>query len=306
MSKTILVTGATGRIGSLLCRKLCERNEHVRAFLLPNDPFVSRIADLPCELFYGNLLDMESVEKAVTGCDVVLHMAAYMTPAPDMSETLYMDINVKGTWHITRAAMHAGVKRFVYGSSDAIYPPFCHTEYPIPEDAPKRPHFLYPLTKNLNEMIVFEAWRESKFRFEVTATRFGTVVARDEMLNSFFARGIRGLLVGAATHPATSLYRADVEKPWECYDALHIPDDALCIVYGPNEEPWRMHYTHVNDVVQGILLAMESDAAPGEAFNILGPESTSREHWYTQNPTPQKSAPSCPSPQSEKCQNMRF
>jgi nucleoside-diphosphate-sugar epimerase len=37
-----------------------------------------------------------------------------------------------------------------------------------------------------------------------------------------------------------------------------------------------MHYTHVSDVVQGIILAMESDAAPGEAFNILGPEATPR------------------------------
>ena len=38
-----------------------------------------------------------------------------------------------------------------------------------------------------------------------------------------------------------------------------------------------MHFTHVSDAVQGIILALESDAAQGEAFNILGPESRPRE-----------------------------
>ena len=149
MSKTVLVTGATGRIGSLLCRELWKMGYEVRAFVLPGDPFVKRFEDVPCEIVQGDLVDQSSVEKAVRGCDIVAHMAAYMVPAKDMDENRYMDINVKGTWNVTRCAMRAGVKRMVYGSSDAIYSPFCHSFNPIVEDAPKRPHFLYPLTKNL-------------------------------------------------------------------------------------------------------------------------------------------------------------
>lgn len=276
MSKTVLVTGATGRIGSVLCRKLWKKGYNVRAFVLPGDPFVKRFEDVPCEIVYGNLLDKESIEKAVAGCDIVLHMAAYMVPAKDMDEDTYMDINVKGTWFVTRCAMRAGVKRMVYGSSDAIYPPYCHSSNPIFEDDPKRPHFLYPLTKNLCEAIVFEAWRESHYKFEVTATRFGTVMAQDEILTCFSARGIRGVLRSAACNPATNLYRPEIERPWECFEKLNIPDDALCIPYGPDGRSWRMHYTHVSDAVHGVILAMESDAASGETFNILGPEATPR------------------------------
>ena len=277
MGKRVFVTGATGRVGSLLCKELDKKGYEVRAFVLPGDPFVSRIADVPCEIVYGNLLDQETLEKALAGCDILLHMAAYMVPTADMSENLYMKINVVGTWNITRSAMRAGVKRMVYGSSDAVYPPFCHSRNPITEDDPKRPHFLYPLTKNLNECIVFEAWRESNYKFEVTATRFGTVMSKDEILNGFSAKGVCGILHGAATCPATNVYRPEIEKPWEEFEALGIPDEALCIPYGPDGRAWRMHYTHVTDVVQGVILAMESEAAPGEAFNILGPAATPRD-----------------------------
>ena len=277
MGKQIFVTGATGRIGSLLCRELCKKGHEVRAFVLPGDPFVSRLSETSCEIVYGNLLDQEAIEKALQGCEIVLHMAAYMNPAKDMDENLYMKINVAGTWYLTRSAMRAGVRRMVYGSSDAIYPPHCQTRNPIEEEDPKRPHFLYPLTKNLNESIVFEAWRESGYQFEVTATRFGSVMMQDEILTSLCARGVYAALRGSATCPATSLYRADVPRPWEAMEAQNIPEDALCIPYGPDGRAWRMHYTHVSDVVQGIILAMESDAAPGEAFNILGPSSTPKD-----------------------------
>jgi nucleoside-diphosphate-sugar epimerase len=44
--------------------------------------------------------------------------------------------------------------------------------------------------------------------------------------------------------------------PWEQFEQLNIPDEALCIPYGPDGRSWRMHFTHVSDAVQGILLAM--------------------------------------------------
>ena len=124
-----------------------------------------------------------------------------------------MDINVRGTWFITRCAMRAVIKRLVYGSSDAVYSPFCHSSNPIYEDAPKRPHFLYPLTKNLNESIVFEAWRESNYEFEVTATRFGSVMAQDEFLTCLGAKGINTILHSHETYPATVLCRDEIARP---------------------------------------------------------------------------------------------
>ena len=101
-------------------------------------------------------------------------------------------------------------------------------------------------------------------------------MAQDEMLSFFFARGIKSVLAGAAQNRATNLYRGDNNKLVEDFERLNIPDDALCIPYSPDGRSWRMHLTHVSDTVQGVILAIQSDVSPGEAFNILAPEATTR------------------------------
>jgi nucleoside-diphosphate-sugar epimerase len=276
MGKTVLVTGATGRIGSQLCRELWKRGYAVRAFVLPDDPFVQRFQEVPCDIVRGSVLDQNAIEKAVKDCEIVVHLAACMVPPKEMDENTYMDINVKGTWFVVRCALRAGVKRLVYGGSDAVYPPFRHSTNPIFEDEPQQPHFLYSLTKTLNESIVFEAWRESNYKMEATVTRFGSVMAQDEILSCFSADRVKSVLRSHALCPATTLFDPDNTRPWEKFEKLKIPDEALCIPYGPDDRSWRMHFTHVLDAVQGIMLALESSNASGEVFNILGPEATSR------------------------------
>ena len=86
MDKTVLVTGATGRISSLVCRELGNRGYIVKAFVLPCDPFVKRFEDVPREIIHGNLLDQESIEKAVAGCEMVAHLSTCMLASKDMDE----------------------------------------------------------------------------------------------------------------------------------------------------------------------------------------------------------------------------
>jgi dihydroflavonol-4-reductase len=110
--KPTLVTGATGFIGWHVARKLLERGHCVRALVRP----VSRLRELDVECATGDLRDPLSLERAVSGCGLVFHVAAdYRLWAKDPSE-LYRS-NVDGTRNLLEAARKAGVERFVYTST---------------------------------------------------------------------------------------------------------------------------------------------------------------------------------------------
>ncbi len=108
----VLVTGASGFLGWHVARVLIERGRSVRALLRPG----SRVRDLAVEPAPGDLRDPESVERAVSGCDLVFHVAAdYRLWARDPGE-LYRS-NVEGTRNVLAAARKAGVARVVYTST---------------------------------------------------------------------------------------------------------------------------------------------------------------------------------------------
>jgi len=110
--KPVLVTGASGFIGWHVARKLCERGFTVRALVRPT----SKLQELDVEPFCGDLRDPSSIERAVSGCGVLFHIAAdYRLWAKDPSE-LYRS-NVDGTRNVLEAARKAGVERVVYTST---------------------------------------------------------------------------------------------------------------------------------------------------------------------------------------------
>jgi len=114
--KPALVTGATGFLGWHVARKLLDRGYAVRG--LVRDP--SRLRELSGEPGFeavtGDLRDAASLERAVSGCGLVFHVAAdYRLWAKDESE-LYRS-NVDGTRNLLSAARSAGVERVVYTST---------------------------------------------------------------------------------------------------------------------------------------------------------------------------------------------
>ncbi len=112
---TTLVTGATGFIGGNLARRLASRGEHVRALVRPaaNDLVIRDAAVKQCP---GNLLDVESLRRAVKGCETVYHCAATYSFWAKRPSDIY-DTNVAGTKHLLDAARSAGVRRVVFTSS---------------------------------------------------------------------------------------------------------------------------------------------------------------------------------------------
>jgi len=112
-----LVTGATGFIGSHVARKLVQRGESVRILLRKTSKTLN-IEDIDAERVYGDILDVDSIRKAIKGCDTVYHTAGLVSFRKSDYKRLE-DINVKGTVNVLSAALEAGVKKVVYTSSVA-------------------------------------------------------------------------------------------------------------------------------------------------------------------------------------------
>lgn len=142
----ILVTGATGKVGSRLAKRLAARGDQVRALVR------DKAADLPgIELVVGDLRDPGSLAAAVAGVDAVVHCAAFFRGAtPEQAH----EVNDLGTRHLAHAARAAGVKRFVFTSTGLVYGP--NGGRLAREDDPCAPIAAYPVSKLAAERFLLE------------------------------------------------------------------------------------------------------------------------------------------------------
>ena len=111
------VTGATGFLGSHVARVLAEQGSDLRLLVRPTSD-LRNLEGLNADRVAGDLRDPASIEKALSGCDVVFHVAAdYRLWVRDPAE-MYRS-NVEGTRSLLEAARKQGVRRVVYTSSVA-------------------------------------------------------------------------------------------------------------------------------------------------------------------------------------------
>src|SRR5450755_2075094 len=111
------VTGATGFLGSHVARVLAEQGADLR-LLVRSTSNLRNLEGLEAETATGDLRDASSLEKAVSGCDVVFHVAADYRLWVRDPEEMYRS-NVEGTRSVLEAARKRGVRRVVYTSSVA-------------------------------------------------------------------------------------------------------------------------------------------------------------------------------------------
>lgn len=111
----VLVTGANGLLGTNVIQQLLEKGYFVKGLLRNKNKFLLPV-HTNLELIEGNLRDQTIVNKAVKGCDAVIHCAA-VTAQNLISYNDYYQTNVLGTETILTAAIENKVKRIVYISS---------------------------------------------------------------------------------------------------------------------------------------------------------------------------------------------
>jgi nucleoside-diphosphate-sugar epimerase len=110
-----LVTGGGGFLGGAVVRLLRQRGDSVRSFTRSAYPWLDEFS---VEQTLGDLANLEDVEKAVVGCDVVFHAAAKAGVWGRYSD--FFDTNVTGTQNVIAACKKHGVRRLVYTSTPSV------------------------------------------------------------------------------------------------------------------------------------------------------------------------------------------
>jgi len=236
-----LVTGGAGFIGSHIAEELVRRGEKVRIFDNFSAGTRENIAGFQdkCDVFEGDLRSTADLGRAMRGADFVIHQAAFRS-VPESVEDPYSahENNATGTLNALMAAREAGVKRFVYAGTSAVYGD--GEIYPQNESLPVLPVSPYAASKLAGELYC-RVYAET-MGLETVSLRYFNVFGPRQSLDSKYAVVIPKFM-----------YLAAKEKPLEIHwDGRQSRD-----------------FTYVDNVVEGnILAALAPSSVSGEVFNI--------------------------------------
>jgi nucleoside-diphosphate-sugar epimerase len=153
----VLVTGATGMLGSHLVEFLVKKGVTVRA-LVRRSSDTTLLEKMPIEVLKADVFDPGDLAVAAEDADSVFHAAGYLTTGAAFGEgdwISYQRNNVDLTGLLAEAAARAGVRRFVFSSSVSVYGPSAQS--PVAESAPLNPVSHYGRSKVLAERTLLEA-----------------------------------------------------------------------------------------------------------------------------------------------------
>ena len=238
----ILITGDRGYVGSVLAQMLSDRSYDIVGF----DTDYYRGTDLySVERSYRKITkDIRSVSpEDVQGVEAVVHLAGLSNdPLGALAPNLTEDINLRGTLQLARLARNAGVKRFVYASSQSMYG-ISNTDDELDEDdSDKNPLTAYARTKWDAELQLKELANEN---FTIVCFRPSTVFGASPRLRCDIV--FNNLVACAYTT-----------------GKIEIKSDGT---------PWRP-VVHVRDVSSAFLAALEApkELVAGRSFNVGIPD----------------------------------
>ena len=229
---TALVTGATGAIGPVLVNHLLDHGYVVRTYSL--DPPSPGLFTGDGVSTWGDITDADALAAALSGVDVVFHLAALLhieQPGPEL-KPLYRRVNVEGTRIVAEQAAREGVRRMIYFSTVKVYG--VRQREPVTEDHPPHPRTFYSQTKLGGE----EAVRAVK-GLDSTVLRLSTVYG--PRLKGSWNRLVHAIQRG-----------------------MFAPVGSLNNVHS---------LTHVHDVAQAAHIAAEHPEAVGGVYNVVGHEA---------------------------------
>jgi dihydroflavonol-4-reductase len=233
--KPVLVTGASGFVGSAVTRALLASGRPVRVVVRPTSNR-RNVTGLDVELRLGSLEDHASLAEALVGCGALFHVAADYRLWVRDPEVMYR-ANVEGTRALMHAALAAGVERIVYTSSVATIG-LTEDGSPADETTPS----------TLADMV--GPYKRSKF------------LAEEVVRQLVREKGLPAVIVNPST-------------PIGPRDAKPTPTGRLIIEAASDRMPafveTGLNLVHVDDVATGHLLA-EDRGRIGERY-ILGGEN---------------------------------
>ena len=243
----ILVTGATGFVGSHLCQALAEQGHRVRA-LHRSSSSLALLEGVPAELVEGDLFEPDSLALAARDIDVVYHCGGRVGSWTDAEEMAAS--HVEGTHNILTAARQCGVRRFIHTSSVAALG--------LPERAAESNETLPIMDESHAWNYTADEWPYgyAKHRAEEEVRRSTTDGFDTIILNpaSVFGAGDKNLASSAIV-----MHMARGRRP-------PIPPGGLNVI-------------HIDDVVAGHLAALEKGES-GERY-ILGGENITHKQLLT-------------------------
>ena len=238
-AKLYVVTGGAGFIGSNIVEALVRRGDDVRVLDNFSTGFRENLAGFAnVEVVDGDLRDADVCRRAVQGTDGVFHEAALRSVPRSVDDpTSTNDVNVNGTLTLLMACREAGVRRLVYASSSSAYGD--DPTLPKVETLPANPISPYAVSKLAAEHYCRTFAR--LYGLETVSLRYFNVFGTRQNPESKYSAVIPRFL---------DLARQG--RPLE--------------IHGDGEQ--SRDFTHIDNVVQGNLKAMEVPGVSGEVFNV--------------------------------------
>jgi UDP-glucuronate 4-epimerase len=244
--KRFLVTGGAGFIGSHLVDNLLAKNPS-RVTVVDNfDEFYSQqikrqnienhLRHSAYRLVEADIRNYTALKQLFSDevFDVIIHLAGKAGVRPSVTDPrTYQEVNVTGTYNLLDLAERNGIKKFVFGSSSSVYGPLATP--PFKEDAPLAPISPYAATKAAGELIAHTY--SHLHGMNITCLRFFTVY-------------------GARQRPDLAIHKF----------ARLIASKTPIPVYGDGSA--ERDFTYIDDILQGVLAAIDYDATPFEIINL--------------------------------------
>jgi dihydroflavonol-4-reductase len=233
---TVLLTGASGFVGSAVARRLREEGFQVRVLVRGTSP-VAHLAELGLEFVTGDLREAESVRRAMAGVRHLFHVAAdYRLWARNPDELT--QTNVAGTRLLMQEAMREGVERVVYTSSVATL-------------AARADGVSADETMPLTEDKAIGVYKRSK-------------VAAERAVEALIAEGLPAIIV----NPSTPIGPHDVKPTPTGRIIVEAASGRM-----PAFVDTGLNMVHVDDVAEGHFLAFERGRI-GERYVLGGQNAT--------------------------------
>lgn len=236
-NKKILVTGGAGFIGSHLCERLLLEGAEVVVFDNFSTGKIDNLSDIKksISLIKGDIVNDRLLEKAVKGCDVIVHQAFPYGKSGMGLKDQYIKEGIIGTFNILQSAVKNDIKKIIFASSVSVYG--LAKYLPIDENHPVDPFLPYGATKRAGEL--YCSTFSKLYGIETASLRY------------FYIYGPRYSTFdhSAMVHFINSAIR---NKP--------------ILIFGDGKQ--IRDYTYIDDAIDATLLAIKKDKKGSAVYNV--------------------------------------